>query len=122
MAAFLTFAIFDDARKGHLGNSDELAGVAMIGSFTVIALIAGIVRGIGSFKLLRRRRAAWGWGLAAAIVGCMDFAAMFPCCVAYGVTLAVGIYTIVILCQPMVRGYLRDVPEGPVVIPTVPQP
>jgi hypothetical protein len=47
---------------------------------------------------------------------------MFPCCVVYTVTLAVGIYTIIILCQPIVRAYLRDVPPGPMIAaPTTPQ-
>ena len=58
---------------------------------------------IGGLMLLRGNRHAWGWGLAAGIAGCVHFWSC-PCCLA---SIADGTYTIVILCLPQVKAYLR---------------
>jgi hypothetical protein len=61
---------------------------------------------IGGLKLLRVRKRAWGWGLAAGIVGCMELWMAFPFCVPIVAPLAAGIFTIVILSLTHVRRYL----------------
>ena len=61
----------------------------------------------GGVKLARRSPHAWGWGLAAAIIGCTQFWMFLICCVMSIIPVGVGIFTLVILCQSNVRNYLR---------------
>ncbi len=78
--------------------------LAVLGVEAALAVGVAVVKLIGGNKLLRTSRHAWGWGLAAGIVGCTQF----WCSVACIVPLAGGIYTIWILCRQDVRRYLRE--------------
>jgi hypothetical protein len=61
----------------------------------------------GGIKLLRRSPRAWGWGLAAAIIGCTEVWMFSPCCLMPILPIGIGIFSIVVLCLPNVRLYLR---------------
>ncbi len=78
---------------------------------TLIAVCAGIVKLIAGIKILRRRRSAWGWGLAVGIVGCLQLWCVYFCVVPLGV----GIFTIVVMSLEGVRRYLRDSAAGTLV-------
>jgi hypothetical protein len=67
----------------------------------------------GGITLARRNPHAWGWGLATAIIGCTQLWLLFLCCLTPIIPLSVGIYTLVILCLPNVRIYLRASSANP---------
>jgi hypothetical protein len=80
----------------------------LYGTPGALSLITMIVLVIGGTKLLRMRKHAWGWGLAMGIVNCCQAWMVMGCCLLYIGPLAAGIYTIVILCLPHVRGYVQQ--------------
>ena len=86
-----------------------LLGLALLSaSVATLKLIAGI-------KLLRGSSRAWGWGLAAGIAGCTQIWCSYFCLI----PLAVGIFTIVVLCLNDTRVYLST-PRSTNVNPPVP--
>lgn len=67
-------------------------------------LMAGIatVKFIAMSKLRRASPQAWGWSLAAGIIGCAQVFFISCCCL----QVAAGIYTVVILCLSNVKAHL----------------
>lgn len=76
----------------------------MYGAYALVALAAAVVTFLGGMKLLKKRKGAFGWGLAAGIMCCLSIWCSIGCILPIGA----GIYTIVILCLEHVRAYLRD--------------
>jgi hypothetical protein len=79
-----------------------------------LAAIIAVVKLIATRKLQLARPGAWGWGLAAGIIGCVQLCGLSCICL----QTAAGIYTIVILCFENVRRHLASVsaqepPVGP---------
>ncbi|HEY4329957.1 MAG TPA: hypothetical protein VGN88_09485 [Phycisphaerae bacterium] len=69
----------------------------------VLGLVAGTLKTIGGIKLLLKGKHAWGLGLTGGIAASLEFWSC-PCCF---LSIAAGVYTIVILCLGHVRVYLR---------------
>jgi hypothetical protein len=69
-----------------------------------LVLGASIVNFLAAMKVKRHAPNAWGWGLAAAIVNCVQLWCSWLCIV----PLANGIFSIVVLCQPKVQAFLRS--------------
>jgi len=80
--------------------------VIMYAAIGVLCLLVCGLKLIAATKLLRVRRHAWGFGLAAGIVSCTQFWCSLFCVLPMGA----GIYTIVILCLENVRRYLAVPP------------
>ena len=100
--------IFAPAHSPPLGSFQAYFFLVIYGGEGALALGAAAVKFIGAVKLLRRARNAWGWGLAAGIVGCVELWCSLGCVI----PLAVGIYTIIILCFEHVRRYMQIAPPG----------
>jgi len=77
---------------------------AVYGVMAFMSLGVAVVKLIGGIKLLRHSRGAWGWGLTAGIVGCVQLWCSLFCVL----PLAVGIYTIVAMSMESVRRFLAD--------------
>ena len=76
--------------------------------YLVVGLLAAafaIVKVIGTRKLQLARPHAWGWALAAGIIGCTQLFCASCCCL----QVAAGVYTVVILCLENVRRHLAAV-------------
>jgi len=76
----------------------------LYGGYGLASLAVGIVKVIAGMKLLRRRRNAWGWGIAAAITGMPQFWCSIFCVI----PLAVGIFTLVAMVRGNAREYLAS--------------
>jgi len=75
--------------------------------FAGLAFVVGITKLIAGIKLHRLRAGAWGWGLAAGIVGCIELWCSLGCVI----PLAAGVYTISILSFAHVRAYMLAPPD-----------
>jgi len=117
MAGFVVLMVFIAAEAsrpgapagpGHGGagtRPEEAWMVAGVyGGLAVLSLGVSVVKAIGGTKMLRHSPGAWGWGLAAGIVGCVQL----WCSLACVVPMSAGIYTIIILCLDHVRRFLAD--------------
>ena len=99
--------IYTYATKGELFPAGIPVGTtaffyAMMFLPPIASLICSVVKAIGANQLRTRGKWAWGLGLTAAIISCIEFWSC-PCCV---LNMGAGIYSIVILCFPHVRAYL----------------
>jgi hypothetical protein len=79
---------------------------ALYGTPGILSLLVLGFKIYAGVKLLRRSRHAWGWGLAAAIIGCAEIWALSPCCIGL-LHIGIGVYSLVILCLADVRLYLQ---------------
>jgi hypothetical protein len=66
--------------------------------------VYGAVKLIGTRKLQRGGRGAWGWGLAVGIIGCCQLVCGSCLCL----QVAPGIYTVVVMCFQNVRNHLQS--------------
>ena len=105
VAAFVVPAIITaSAAAGPAGASPPPPTAVLVVIYCgmgLVSLLAGIVKLIAGLKMKRNSRGAWGWGLAAGIVACVQLWCSFFCVL----PMAAGIYSIVILCREDVRSY-----------------
>jgi hypothetical protein len=97
------FFVAPDAMGPHNAGDPppQLVGGLYVG-LAALMVIFGIVKFIGTRKLQTAGPGAWGWGLTAGIIGCIQLLCGSCCCL----QVAPGIYTLVILCFQNVRNYL----------------
>lgn len=82
----------------------EMLMALLYGAYALMSLAVCIVKIIAGMKLLRRRRNAWGWGIAAAIAGMPQIWCSLFCVLPLGV----GIFTLVALLRGNAREYLAS--------------
>ena len=68
----------------------------------VLSLVVAVVQLIAGIKLLRRRRSAWAWAIAAGVVSCTELWFSVMCVI----PLASGVFTLVVCFMPGTREYL----------------
>jgi hypothetical protein len=91
--------------SGEQLKPEEARIMAMVyGGMAVLALAVAVVKLIAGIKLLRRSHGAWGWGLTAGIVGCVQIWCSLFCILPLGV----GIYTIIAMSMETTRRYLAS--------------
>lgn len=78
--------------------------ITILSIFGVLSLAAAILKVTAGIKLLRRGSMAWGLGLAAGIVGSLQLWCLYGCVL----PLAVGVFTIVVMCLQNTRNYLSQ--------------
>jgi hypothetical protein len=88
------------ARQQPNDVSPALAAAVYVAAGCAMAVL-GVVKLIAARKLQKGGPGAWGWGLAAGIMGCCE---LCPFCLC--VQPAAGVYTVVILCFQKVKTYL----------------
>jgi hypothetical protein len=110
LSIFITSAMFIIPKPAGTAPAFSFAGpavmIAVDVAMFILSLGAGVLKVAAAEGLRRRTHWAWPTALAAGIVGCVEI--WCSCCMV--ITLAAGVYTIVILCLESVRTYLQQRP------------
>jgi hypothetical protein len=123
MCAFLIGVIYFSLLKtpSPPGTPPLLLMMSIVyGTPAVLCLLVVGFKTCGGVKLLRRGPRAWGWGLAAAIIGCAEIWTIYPCCAPALLQIGIGVYSLIVLCNPNVRRYLRL--DSADIVPPAPNP
>ena len=110
-AIFMYFTITSTTVTSGSGIPPERWIALLYAGPAIPSLAVATIKIIAATKMRRRSRHAFGWGLAAGIVGCIQIWCGVLCMPACIIPLGVGIYTIVIVCLDYVRAYLADRPQ-----------